>query len=87
VQVLRGHGRPKRHTPTESFADIQVNGTITERGRRRRRNWAGRYELQYEVEYRTAADAPVQRKWLGIKEYEPLLDQGDLEDELGEDGE
>jgi hypothetical protein len=39
------------------------------------------------VEYRTAVGALVQRKWLGIKEYEALLDQGELEDELGGDGE
>ncbi|GMF58796.1 unnamed protein product [Phytophthora fragariaefolia] len=87
VQVLRGRGRPKKQAATASFADIQVYGTITKRGMRRRSNRAGRYELEYEIEYRTAAAAPVQRKLLVIKEYEVLVDPGELEDELSGDGE
>ncbi|GMF23413.1 unnamed protein product [Phytophthora fragariaefolia] len=79
-------GRLKKQAATASFADVQVYGAITERGRRRRMNRAGRYELEYEIEYRTAAETPVQRRWLGIKEYEIPLNQGELEDELDGDG-
>ncbi|OWZ22177.1 hypothetical protein PHMEG_0003144 [Phytophthora megakarya] len=50
-------------------------------------NIVGRYDLQYEVEYRTSAGAPLQRHWLDDKEHGALLGDDKLEDKLGEDGE
>ncbi|KAE9266811.1 hypothetical protein PR003_g31989, partial [Phytophthora rubi] len=87
VQALRGRGRPRKQPTRPSLLQQYVFGPIIELGRRRRRNRAGRYELQYEVEYRTAGGAPPERKWLGVAEYEELLDVGKLGDELGGDGE
>ncbi|KAE9300391.1 hypothetical protein PF008_g23017 [Phytophthora fragariae] len=87
VQALRGRGRLRKQPTRPSLLQQYVFGPIIELGRRRRRNRAGRYELQYEVEYRTAEGAPPERKWLGVAEYEELLDVGKLGDELGGDGE
>ncbi|GMF29522.1 unnamed protein product [Phytophthora fragariaefolia] len=79
-------GQTSQHIGSDTEVVEEEHGAV-QRGRKRRRNRAGRYELEYEIEYRTSADAPVQRKWLGIKEYGVLLDQGELEDELSGDGE
>ncbi|KAG7379048.1 hypothetical protein PHYPSEUDO_009114 [Phytophthora pseudosyringae] len=61
--------------------------TDGEQGAARALRGRGRHKDQYEVEYCMAPDAPLQPKWLGIKEYEDLLDDGKLENELGGDGE
>ncbi|KAE9221447.1 hypothetical protein PF004_g13048 [Phytophthora fragariae] len=78
VQALRGRGRPRKQPTRPSLLQQYVFGPIIELGRRRRRNRVGRYELQYEVEYRKAEGAPPGQKWLGVAEYEELLDVGKM---------
>lgn len=87
VQALRSQGRPRKRGRLQGLRELPIVGKITERGRRRQRNRAGRYELQYLVEYRTEEHGPVQQQWLGIAEFQALLDARKLEDELEGDGE
>ncbi|ETP51979.1 hypothetical protein F442_02952 [Phytophthora nicotianae P10297] len=85
VQTLRGRGRPRNQPRPEDPLHIEVHGPIVEWGRRRRRNRAGRYVLEYQAEYRSVENGPVEKRWLSIAEYEALLDGGKLGDELGGD--
>jgi len=87
AQVLRGRGRPRKQTQLPDLRGRPVYGSIVERGRRRVRNRTGRYELQYEVEFRAAPGATLQRRWVDLPGYEALLDDGKLADELEGDGE
>ncbi|KAI9998483.1 hypothetical protein PInf_002871 [Phytophthora infestans] len=87
VQVLRGRGRSRREAPPQAFLHSRVHGEVIECGRRRKRNRAGRYVLEYQVAYGTVADGPVGKRWLDVDKFKALLDAGKLEDELGGDGE
>jgi len=76
AQVLRGRGRPRKQARLPGLRDRPVYGPIVERGRRRVRNRTGRYELQYEVEFRAAPGGSLQRRWVDLPGYEALLDDG-----------
>jgi hypothetical protein len=82
TQVLRGRGRPRKQALLPDLRDQPVHGPNVERGRRRVRNRTGRYELQYQVEFRAARGATLQWRWLDLPGYEALLDGGKLADEL-----
>lgn len=87
IRAMRSRGRPRRRQQQQGLRELAIVGPIVERGQRRRRNKAGRYEPEYLVEFATEVDGPVQQQWLRIAEYNALIDDSKLEDELDGDGE
>ncbi|KAF4038891.1 hypothetical protein GN244_ATG08872 [Phytophthora infestans] len=85
-QTLRWRARPRRGAPPQAFMHSRVHGAVIKHGQRRKRNRAGRYVLEYQVAYRTVADSPVEKRWLGVDEFEAQLD-ATKEDQLGGDDE
>ncbi|GMF63054.1 unnamed protein product [Phytophthora fragariaefolia] len=79
--ALRGRG-PTREEPTASpLLHTATRGAVVERARRRTRNRAGRYELQYQVEFVTRPGVTT-TEWLSAGAFEKLFDQGKIEDAL-----
>ncbi|OWZ07446.1 hypothetical protein PHMEG_00020158 [Phytophthora megakarya] len=56
--------------------------TVIERGQRKVKNKAGRYETQYLVEYQARPGGPVVPVWITAQRFEQLFDEGKIGDDL-----
>lgn len=76
-------GEEAARTPAfiPAFLLSPTYGFVQEIGRRRVRNRAGRYELQYLVDIGKTRDGPKHRHWATPKQFERLFDDGRVGDD------
>ncbi|KAG1697435.1 hypothetical protein DVH05_016309 [Phytophthora capsici] len=82
ARALRGHGHSRWPSAAKTILAEATTGTVREQGQRKVRNKAGRYETEYRVEYQERAGAPIIRAWITAREFEQLLDEGKIGDDL-----
>ncbi|KAJ8525454.1 hypothetical protein ON010_g15660 [Phytophthora cinnamomi] len=82
VEMRQGRGRRRQPAPLPELLQVATAGYIVERARRRVRNRAGRYVLEHQVEYSTRRGGPMGKRWLTAQQFEELLDNGKIEDDL-----
>ncbi|ETN08093.1 hypothetical protein PPTG_11961 [Phytophthora nicotianae INRA-310] len=84
TQALRGRQQAPgtSHDLRTPFTPTTTAVVIYERGQRRIRNRAGRYETQHQVEYRYGPGRPTRREWLTAEQFDVLVDEGKIEDDL-----
>lgn len=77
-----GEEAPRGQAFIPTFLLAPEYGYVVERGRRRVRNRAGRYELQYWVEIGKRKDGPTSQYWVTAPQFERLFDDDKVEDDL-----
>lgn len=82
ADALRGRGNARWVPPNHHLLETAARGTVIERARRRVRNKAGRYVLQYQVEFGVRPGGPTTKEWLSAREFEELFDDGKIGDDL-----